>query len=399
MIVEKLYEAGSRQSCIRQLFEYGLQQSAIVGKENVFDFSIGNPTVPAPKKVTDAFRALAASGATRSLHGYTVSAGNMDARSAVAADLTRRSGMLIRPQNLFLTCGAAPALVSVIRALAVEHAEIAVIAPYFPEYRPFIEGSGAKFVAAAPDYVNFQINLRSLEEVLTPNTQAVIVNSPNNPSGVVYTRETLRALAALLTEKEKEFGHPIYIIADEPYRELVYDGAEVPYIPAIYPDTVLCYSYSKSFSLPGERIGYFCIPDCAADSGRLYAAAAGAARLMGHVCAPSLQQRVIEFCSGGDVKPDLEPYDRNRRLLYKALTSYGYECVKPSGAFYLFVKSPAGSAAEFSERAKAENLLVVPGDDFGCPAYFRLSTCVEHDMILRSLPVFQKLIQARRPGH
>lgn len=391
MLNESMYQLGSKLSCIRELFEYGLKQAAVVGRENVYDFSIGNPSVPAPARVTNAFRETAMDRDTLSTHSYTPAGGASDARAAVADDLSRRSGMKIRPQNIFFTCGAAPALVSVLRALAVENSEVVAITPYFPEYRPFVEFSGSKFVAAPADQENFQINMPALEACLTENTQAVIVNSPNNPSGAVYTLETLSTLSDLLTRKSKEYGHPIYVIADEPYRELVYDGAYVHYIPSIYPNTIICYSYSKSFSLPGERIGYFCIPDCVADSDRLFAAAAGAARVMGHVCAPSLQQAVIAKCA--TIQPDLTEYDRNRTTLYRALSSYGYRCVKPSGAFYLFVKAPFGTAKEFSDLAKEKNLLIVPGDDFGCPDYFRLSTCVDYDMICRSLPIFRSLIQ------
>lgn len=393
MINESMYQLGAKKSCIRELFEYGIKQAAVVGKENVYDFSIGNPSVPAPQAVTDAFRATAAREDTLAIHSYTPAGGAADARKAVADNLAMRTGMLIRPSNIFFTCGAAPALVSVLRALAVEKSEIIAITPYFPEYRPFVEFSGNQFVTVPADMDNFQINFPELEKRLSKNTQAIIVNSPNNPSGAVYTHETLRTLAAILKKKSKEIGHPIYIIADEPYRELTYDDAYVHYIPDIYPDTIICYSYSKVFSLPGERIGYFFIPDCVTDGERLFAAAAGAARIMGHVCAPSLQQEVVRICA--DVKPDLTEYDRNRTVMYDALTGYGYHCVKPQGAFYLFVKAPYGTAKEFSDKAKLENLLIVPGDDFGCPEYFRLSTCVSYEMIKKSLPVFKRLIDER----
>ena len=391
MIDESLYQSGTKPSTIFQLFEYGLKQAAIVGRENVYDYSLGTPSVPAPGLVTDTFQRLLDQEDPISLHGYTPAAGALNVRQAIAEDLTDRSGMTIRPQNLFLTCGAAPALLYVLRALAAEQAEVAAITPYFPEYRVYAEACGMRFVPTQADLDQFQINLTSLEDCITPHTQAVIVNSPNNPSGAVYSRETLQKLAEVLARKSKEIGRPIYIIADEPYRELVYDGADVPFIPGIYPDTVVCYSYSKSLSLPGERLGYFCVPDGAADSSRLYTAACAAARMMGHVCAPALQQRVISACTG--IRPQLEVYDRNRRTLYDALTSYGYRCVYPSGAFYLFVEAPGGSARAFSGRAKEHNLLVVPGDDFGCPAFFRLSTCVDSDMVERSLPVFQRLAE------
>ena len=261
MINESMYQLGSKPSCIRELFMYGMKQAAIVGKENVYDFSIGNPSVPAPQAVTDAFRALTAQEDTLTIHSYTPAGGAPDARAAVAANLAERTGTAVRPENIFFTCGAAPALVSVLRALAVEDSEVIAITPYFPEYRPFVEFSGSKFVPVPADMEHFQINFAEMEKRINANTQAVIVNSPNNPSGAVYSLETLQTLAKLLTAKSQEYGHPIYIIADEPYRELVYDDAYVHYIPDIYPNTVICYSYSKVFSLPGERIGYFFIPD------------------------------------------------------------------------------------------------------------------------------------------
>lgn len=389
MVSESMYTLGSKRSCIRELFEYGLKQAAIVGKENVYDFSLGNPSIPAPAEVNEAITSIVRDVDSLEVHGYTPAPGAMDARAAVAEDLNQRFGTKIGPQNIFFTCGAAPALISVVRALAVEDAEIIAIAPFFPEYQPFVEANGVKLVVVPADTETFQIRMDELEARVSAHTQAVIVNSPNNPSGVVYTRETLEKLAALLSRKAQEFGHPIYIIADEPYRELVYDGVEVPFIPTVYPDTIVCYSYSKSLSLPGERIGYVCVPGHAADSEQVFAAVAGAARTLGHVCAPSLQQLTVARCAA--VRPDLEAYDRNRTTLYEALTSYGYQCAKPNGAFYMFVKAPGGSAKAFSDRAKEDNLLVVPGDDFGCPEFFRISTCVSHDMILRSLPIFEKL--------
>lgn len=391
MISNSMYSLGAKRSCIRELFEYGLQQAKVVGKENVMDFSIGNPSIPTPDAVTQAFDRLVLSEDTIAVHGYTPAPGDFEARKAVADNLTRRTRTQIRPENIFFTCGAAPALISSIRALAVEDAEIMVIAPCFPEYRPFIEMNGCKFVVVPPDTHAFQIRFDELEKRITPHTQALIVNSPNNPSGVVYTVQTLQKLAELLTRKSREIGHPIYIIADEPYRELVYDGVDVPYLPDIYPNTIICYSYSKILSLPGERIGYVCVPDVAEDSAELFTAIAGASRTVGHVCAPSLQQKVIAQCV--DVRPNLEAYDRNRTTLYDALTSYGYRCIKPDGAFYLFVEAPNGSSKDFSDRAKAHNLLVVPGDDFGCPEFFRLSTCVSHQMVQKSLPVFKMLIE------
>lgn len=391
MVSETMYALGSKRSCIRELFEYGLRQAKIVGKENVYDFSIGNPSIPSPPEVNEAFISIVRDRDSLSVHGYTTAGGSDEARSAVAADLNARYDAGVKPQNLFFTCGAAPALIAAIRALAVEGAEIMAIAPYFAEYRPFVEANGPKFVVVPADREAFQIRFDELEARITSHTQAIIVNSPCNPSGVVYTRETLERLGEILTRKSGEYGHPIYILADEPYRELSYDGAEPPFIPNIYPSTIVCYSYSKSLSLPGERIGYVCVPDQAEDSQRVYAAVAGAARVLGHVCAPSLQQLVVAKCAAA--RPDLGAYDRNRTALYEALTEYGYRCVKPTGAFYMFIQAPGGDAQAFSDRAKEKNLLVVPGGDFGCPDFFRVSTCVDYDMIQRSLPVFKELIE------
>ena len=389
MVNEKMLALGTKRSCIRELFEYGLKQAAIVGKENVFDYSLGNPSIPAPPPVNKAFVGIVETMDSLAVHGYTPAPGAPDARKAVVDELNARYGVRLRPENLFFTCGAAPALVSVLRALAVEGAEIIGVAPFFPEYTPFVECAGAAFRVVPADRPAFQIDLAAMEAAINAHTQAVILNSPNNPSGVIYTRDTLSKLGALLTRKGQEYGHPIYIIADEPYRELVYDGAEVPFLPSIYPNTVVCYSYSKSLSLPGERIGYFLVPDWAEDSEALFAAA-GAARATGHVCAPALQQRVVAACAA--CRPDLAAYDKNRLTLYEALTSYGYECVKPMGAFYMFVRAPGDDAQRFSDAAKEKNLLLVPGGDFGCPDYFRICTCVSHDMILRSLPSFKELI-------
>lgn len=391
MINEKMYELGANRSCIRDLFEYGCQRARIVGRENVFDYSLGNPSIPAPREVNQAIRDILAELDPLSVHGYTSAVGDLEARRAIAGDLNARFAAGARPEDLFLGCGAAPELISVFRALAVENAEILAIAPFFPEYRPFVEGAGGKFRVVPPDVPGFQINPDALKNALNANTQAVILNSPNNPSGTVYSEETLRAVADLLAEKAAEYRHPIYIVADEPYRELVYDGTVAPFIPNIYPDTIVCYSYSKSLSLPGERIGYVYVPKQAAGHDRLYAAIAGAARASGHVCAPSLMQRVIARCA--TVRPDLNAYDENRRMLAGGLASFGYEMAQPQGAFYLFVKAPGGSSQAFSDLAKQEDLLLVPGDDFGCPEYFRICYCVEKAMIEKSLPIFKKLIQ------
>ena len=389
MINQTAYALGANRSCIRDLFEYGRARAAVVGEENVFDFTLGNPSIPSPAEVNETICRILQDTDSLLVHGYTTAVGDLETRQAIAADLNARYGANTAAEDFFLGSGAAPELVAVFRALAVEGGEILAIAPYFPEYKPFAENAGLIFKIVPPDVPNFQISLPAVEAMLTERTQAVILNSPNNPSGVVYTRETLEQLAALLKRKAAQFGHPIYIISDEPYRELAY-GVEVPFLPLIYRDTVVCYSYSKSLSLPGERIGYVYVPKEAADSRELYAAIAGAARACGHVCAPSLWQKVIARCT--HLRPDLESYDRNRRTLYEGLTKLGYETAKPDGAFYLFVKAPGGDANAFLEKAKQKDLLVVPGDGFGCPGYFRLCYCVSYDKIVRSLPVFAELI-------
>ena len=389
MYNETAYALGANRSCIRDLFEYGRRRAALVGEENVFDFSLGNPSIPSPAAVDETIRAVLSDTPSLLVHGYTSAVGDVATRQAIADDLNSRYDASVRAGDLFITCGAAPALTAVFRALAAPGAEILAVAPYFPEYKPFVENAGAVFKVVPPDVPDFQIKLDGVEAALTPNTVAIILNSPNNPSGTVYTRQTLSDLGALLTRKGLEYGHPIYIVSDEPYRELTY-GVEVPFIPAVYPNTIVCYSYSKSLSLPGERIGYVYVPQQAADSAQVYAAVAGAARAVGHVCAPSLWQKVI--ARGTHLRPDLQSYDRNRRALYEGLTALGYEMAKPDGAFYLFVKAPGGDANAFSEKAKRKDLLLVPGDGFGCPGYFRLCYCVSYDMIQRSLPIFGELI-------
>ena len=391
MYNENAYALGANRSAIQDLFEYGKARAAIVGPEYVFDYSLGNPSIPSPPEVNETIKAVLADTDSLLVHGYTSATGDLQTRQAIADDLNRRYGTDIQPGELFIGCGAAPELSAVFRALAFPGAEILAIAPFFPEYRPFVQEAGASFKVVPADIPGFQIRMDALEAMLTPSTAAIIINSPNNPAGTVYTEQTLRALADLLMRKSQQFGHPIYIVADEPYRELVYDGVTVPFIPTIYPNTIVCYSYSKSLSLPGERIGYVYVPRQAEDSNAIFAAVCGAARANGHVCAPSLLQKVIARCT--HLRPDLEAYDRNRRALYEGLIAAGYEVAKPDGAFYLFVKAPGGNSQEFSNKAKQKDLLVVPGDSFGCPEYFRICYCVSYDMIQRSLPVFRELIE------
>ena len=380
MVSETMYALGSKRSCIRELFEYGLRQAKVVGKENVFDFSIGNPSIPSPPEVNEAFISIVQNRDSLSVHGYTTAGGSDEAR--------------VKPQNLFLTCGAAPALIAAIRALAVEGAEIMAIAPYFAEYRPFVEANGPKFVAVPADREAFQIRFDELESRITSHTQGIIVNSPCNPSGVVYTRETLERLGEILTRKSREYGHPIYLISDEPYREIVYAGVEVPWVPHIYRDTIVCYSFSKSLSLPGERIGYVFVPGEAAEGDDVYAAVAGAGRSLGYVNAPSLFQQVTSLCC--DMTADIKIYEENARLFVSALREMGYHVVEPDGAFYLFPRSLEPDDAAFSERAKALDLLIAPGTGFGAPGHVRISYCVQTDVIRRALPRFKELADSYR---
>ncbi len=390
MINQTAYNLGANRSVIRDLFEYGRARAAIVGEENIFDYSLGNPSIPAPAEVNDTIREVLMDTDSLAVHGYTSAVGDYDTRKAIADDLNQRYNAGAAAEDFFIGCGAAPELVAVLNALAIPGGEVLALAPYFPEYKPFSQCAGLNFRVVPPDVPGFQIDFDALEAHLTPLTQAVIVNSPNNPSGVVYSEETLRKLSDLLMKKTEAWGHPIYIISDEPYRELTYGGVKAPWVPHFYGNTIVCYSYSKSLSLPGERIGYVYVPKTCADAPALYAAIAGAARAGGHVCAPSLWQKVIARCT--QLRPDLDAYDRNRRALYEGLTAMGYEMAKPDGAFYLFIKAPGGDAVAFSEKAKQKDLLVVPGDGFGCPGYFRICYCVSYEMIQKSLPVFASLI-------
>lgn len=389
MINEKFYFYGSNRSTIRDLFEYGNMRAAEVGKENVYDYSLGNPSVPAPQEVKDAINSLLDELDPIDVHGYTSAVGDPGARQAIAEDLNERFGTSYTPAELYMTCGAAASLISVFRALgANENSEIISIAPYFPEYKCFAEANGLKFVCVSADTEHFQINFDELKDKIGANTQAVIINSPNNPSGTVYSAQTLEKLGKLLEEKSAQLGHTVYLISDEPYRELNFSSEPTPFTANFYRNTIVCYSYSKSLSLPGERIGYVLVPSAADDSQRLYAAVAGAARCSGFVCAPSLFQKVIARCAR--VRPDIEAYRKNRDFLCSELKRIGYEFASPDGAFYLFIKAPNGDDARFSEICKKYDLLLVPADSFGCPGYVRASYCVSYDMIARSIPAFEK---------
>ena len=391
MINEKMRELGARRSVIRELFEYGKKRKAEIGAENVYDFSLGNPSVPAPDSVNENLVKLIENESSILLHGYTSAQGDAGVRSAIADYINKTQGESVNADCLYMTVGAAAALTISLTALTNPGDEIIVPAPYFPEYKVFIERCGAVIKEVKCDK-DFQLDISAIEAAINEKTAAIIINSPNNPTGAVFTEENISSLAALLKKKEEEYGRAIYIIADEPYRELVYDGVKVPYLTKYYDDTVVCYSYSKSLSLPGERIGYVLVCPRCRDFLAVYQAVCGAGRALGFVCAPSLLQKLLPLCLGQ--VSDVSIYDRNRRLLIETLTKYGLETVKPDGAFYLFIKSPSGDATEFCERAKKHEILIVPSDDFGAPGYARLAYCVKTEEIERALPALRALAES-----
>lgn len=397
MVSEQMYELGMKKSTIRTIFEYGQKRAAEVGAENVFDFSLGNPNVPTPTFIQEAAVDILTHSDPTEVHGYTIAPGKPQVREILAADIKKRFGLEVTGKNIFLTAGAAASLTIAFKALTETGDEFVTIAPFFPEYRVFVEACGGRLVIVPAKTDDFQIDFAALETAITPHTKAVIINSPNNPSGAVYSEETIRRLAELLRAKEQTYGHPIFIIADEPYREIVYDGLTAPCIPLYYDNTIVCYSYSKSFSLPGERIGYIVVPNTAADFSRVYGAMAGAARVLTHVNAPSLWQLVIARCAGKAA--DLSIYAHNAKLLYEGLTAAGFECMRPQGAFYLFPKALEEDDAAFCARAREFDLLLVPGADFGCPGYFRAAYCVRTEMIERALPHFQELRKTYKEIH
>lgn len=387
MIAEKMRPLVENNSAIRAMFEEGKRLAAIYGPENVYDFSLGNPNVPAPEAVNRAITDILAEEASTMVHGYMSNAGFEDVRDTVAQSLNRRFGTQFHLENILMTVGAASGMNVILKTVLDPGDEVIVFAPYFMEYGAYVRNYDGVLVTVSPDTSSFQPNISELKEKITKRTKAVIINTPNNPTGVVYSSETLEQIAAVMKAKEEEYRTSIVLISDEPYRELAYDGVEVPYVTPFYHNTVVCYSYSKSLSLPGERIGYLVIPDELEDSKAVIAAATIANRVLGCVNAPSLMQRVIMRCI--DEKVNVEAYDRNRNLLYNGLTGFGFECIRPEGAFYLFVKSPEADDRAFSEVCRKHRLLVVPGTSFACPGYVRISYCVSYEQIERSLPAFE----------
>ena len=393
MVSERMLGLGTARSVIRELFEYGKQRAAVVGEENVFDFSLGNPSVPAPAAVNEnAIRILREDG--ESIHCYTSAQGDALARRRFADSLNRRYGTQYTENEFYVTVGAAAALCCVFGALTCPGDEFIAFAPYFPEYKVFVEGAGAKLTVVPPEIEQFQIDFDAFGALVNEHTKGVIINSPNNPTGVVYSRETLERLSAILTEKSAQYGHPIYLISDEPYREIVFHGTEVPWVPQIYRDTVVCYSFSKSLSLPGERLGYVLVPTDITDAADVYAAVAGAGRSLGYVNAPSLFQQVTSLCC--DMTADISIYERNCDLLVSALREMGYHVTQPGGAFYLFPRSLERDDLAFSERAKQFDLLLVPGSGFGAPGHVRIACCVQTEMIERALAKFRALAESYR---
>lgn len=386
---QRMYGLGSKRSVIREIFEFGRQRAQEVGAENVFDFSLGNPSVEPPRQVEEVLVQLIGESSPTALHGYTSAQGDLSVRRAISDYIQKTHSVPCDPDYIYMTCGAAASLVISLSALCEEGDEVITFAPYFTEYKVFAETAGAKLIALPSDPQTFQIDFSLLEQAIGSRTAAVLINSPNNPSGVVYNEDTVKKLADLLRKKSAQLGRTIYLVTDEPYRELVYGGVKVPYLTAYYKDTLVCYSYSKSLSLPGERIGYIFVNPQAEKAKEVYLAVCGAGRAHGYVCAPSLFQKMIARCQG--ITSDVSVYERNRDTLVGALRGCGFSCVQPDGAFYLFVRSPEPDANAFCERAKKYDLLFVPGDDFGCPGYVRIAYCVSPQMIERSLPAFAKL--------
>lgn len=393
MIADRMVTYVQQSSLIRAMFEEGKRLASIHGAENVYDFSLGNPNVAAPAEVNETAIQILQEELSTMVHGYMNNSGYDDVRIKIAESLNKRFGTEFGAHNILMTVGAAGGLNVIFKTLLNPDDEVITFAPYFGEYRAYTANYDGKLVVVSPNTETFQPNLTEFASKITPKTKAVIINSPNNPTGVVYSEETIMALSAILLEKQAEFGTDIYLISDEPYRELVYDGVEVPYLPNYYDNTIVGYSFSKSLSLPGERIGYLVLPDTLSDAQNIIAAANVANRILGFVNAPSLFQRVVSRCLDVDITPNIEAYNANRELLYTNLLSYGYECIKPEGAFYLFMKSPIADDIAFCQMAKKYNLLIVPGTSFGCPGFVRIAYCVSHDTAKNALPAFKKVME------
>lgn len=389
MIADKMVGLVNNNSAIRMMFEEGKRLAAIHGAENVYDFSLGNPNVPAPASLNKAIKEILDEEESTFVHGYMSNAGYEDVRETVAQSLNRRFGTSFTQNNIIMTVGAAGGLNAALKAIVNPGDEIVTFAPYFLEYRAYVSNFDGVLVEVSPDTATFQPNIEEFEKKITPKTKAVIINNPNNPTGVVYSEETVKKLVAVMEAKQKEYGTEIYLISDEPYRELAYDGVDVPYLTKYYANTIVGYSFSKSLSLPGERIGYLVIPSEMPDYKNVFAAASIATRVLGFVNAPSLMQRAVARVI--DEQTDIAYYNRNRELLYNSLTEYGFQCVKPEGAFYLFVKSPVADEKEFVNKAKEYNILMVPGSSFACPGYVRIAYCVAYETIERSLKSFKDL--------
>ncbi|BBF45174.1 biosynthetic aromatic amino acid aminotransferase alpha [Lachnospiraceae bacterium KM106-2] len=389
MIAKEMITYVENSSVIRKMFEEGNEMAKQYGAENVFDFSLGNPSVEPPKEVKEAIISILNMESPNLVHGYMNNSGFEDVREAIALSVNEKYNTHFSKENILMTVGAAGGLNVIFKTLLDPEDEVITFAPYFGEYRSYVKNFHGKLIAVSPNTIDFQPNLEELEQKITKRTKAVLINTPNNPTGVVYTKETLEKMADILLKKEEEYKKSIYLISDEPYRELVYDGVEVPYVTHFYHNAIVGYSYSKSLSLPGERIGYLVLPDELDDFSQVVAAANVANRILGFVNAPSLQQRVVARCLNAKVEVDI--YNRNRELLYEKLTEYGYECVKPQGAFYLWVKMLGDDESAFVEAAKKHNILVVPGSAFGCAGYVRIAYCVDYEMIERALPGFESV--------
>lgn len=391
MIAEKMKDCVENNSVIRQMFEEGKKLEKIYGKENVYDFSLGNPSIPAPKKVNEAIKEIIDTEDSLVVHGYMNNAGFEDVRESIAMSINKRFSTNFNKNNIIMTVGAASGLNIIFKSILNPADEVIVFAPYFMEYNNYVKSYDGKVVVISPNTQNFEPNLDEFKKKITEKTKAVLINTPNNPTGVIYSEETIKGISEILEDKQKEYNHEIFLISDEPYRELAYEGETVPYVTKYYNNTFIVYSYSKSLSLPGERIGYVVVPNEMEDSNNIITAITIANRIIGCVNAPSLMQKVIMKCV--DEKTDLEIYDTNRKLLYNALTSYGFECVKPQGAFYIFLKTPISDDKEFCVQAKKFNLLLVPGSSFACPGYVRIAYCVSETMLKKSLEAFKKLAE------